>query len=99
MPGTFCDVQHMFKFMIMFTWCFTMGEAHSLRIGIKGHYPKILAGLNYHHARSLILGMAPRCENKCGYNILYIKATVVSVCLTNRVRQGRLRLHFQAVIF
>jgi len=40
MPGTFCDVQHMFKFMIMFTWCFTMGEAHSLWIGIKGHYPK-----------------------------------------------------------
>ncbi len=70
MPGIFCDV-HMFKFMMMFTWCFTMGEAHSLWIGIKGHYPKILAGLNYHHAtRSLILGMAPRCENKCGYIVL-----------------------------
>ncbi len=76
MLGTFCDV-HMFKFMIMFTWCFTMGEAHSLWIGIKGHYPKILAGLNYHHARSLILGMAPRCENKCGYSITYSKGRLV----------------------
>ncbi len=33
--------------------------------------PKILAALNYNHARSLILGMAARCENKWGYSVMY----------------------------